>query len=140
MEFNMTSIKLKEKEETEFKEKKDWRKIKEDEECCKEYNNILRDMKEHEPEMTYNDFFDATIRAGKRTALLPQEEPTGWFLLSQDILMPAIRGKNKIVHTLRHPCDLSPDETRALQMKLDAITKINKDLIITAKTRWYEKL
>jgi hypothetical protein len=53
--------------------------------------------------------------------------------------MPVIREKNEIVHTLRHPHDLSPDETR-LKTKLDAITKRNKDLILTVKARWYKKL
>ena len=59
------------KKRPEFSEKIDWRKIKEDEECRKEYNNILHDTKEHGPEMTYDDFFDATIRVRKRTALVP---------------------------------------------------------------------
>ena len=63
-----TSIKFKEKEETEFNEKIDWRKIEENEEYRTTYNNILSDM--ITADMSYDDFFDATIRAGKRTALL----------------------------------------------------------------------
>ena len=59
MELNLTSIKFKEKEETEFNKKIDWRKIEENEEYRTTYNNILSDM--ITTDMSYDDFCDATI-------------------------------------------------------------------------------
>jgi len=92
MEVNLTSIKFKEKDETKFNEKINWRKIEEDEEDYTIYNDTLCNMVT--PDMSYDDFFDATIRAGKNTALLQEEEQTGWFVLSENVLMPAIKAKN----------------------------------------------
>jgi phosphatidate phosphatase PAH1 len=68
MELNLTSIKFKEREGTEFNEIIDWRKIEEDKQCHTTYTNTLRDM--ISPDISYKDFFDATILAGKWTALL----------------------------------------------------------------------
>jgi hypothetical protein len=52
--------------------------------------------------MTYKDFCDATLQAGKSTSLLDQQAaPEGWFVLSEDILMPAIKEKNDLLHTIK---------------------------------------
>ncbi len=51
--------------------------------------------------MKYKDFCDATLRAGKSTSLLNQQAPEGWFVLSEDILMPAIKEKNDLLHTIK---------------------------------------
>ena len=59
MELNLTSIKFKEREGTEFNKRIDWRKIEEDEQCRTTYNCTLCDM--ISPDMSYKVFFDATI-------------------------------------------------------------------------------
>ena len=93
------------------------------------YNNILSDI--ITTDMSYDDFFDVTIRAGKRTALLNEEVEAGWFVLSEDILMPAIKRKKEMVHILRHPHNLSSREIGIIKTKLDTITIQNRDLIMS---------
>jgi hypothetical protein len=66
MELNITSIKFKGREGTEFNKRIDWRKIEKDEQCRTTYNNTLRDMTS--PDMSYTDFFNTTIQARKWTA------------------------------------------------------------------------
>ena len=135
---DVTSIKFKEKDGTKFNERIDWRKIEEDEECREIYNTKLAEMIEEG--MTYEDFCDATLRAGKSTSLLNQQAPEGWFVLSEDILMPAIKEKNDLLHTIRHPHNYSTSEIEVLKTKLTTITKRNNDLILKAKARWLQDI
>jgi len=107
LDLNLTSIKYKVK----FSLNRgdiDWRKICEDDEQRKLYNKYLLQLTSRD--MTYKEYCEAIVRAGKTTVTVVTRTCKGWHRASEDILVPAIKEKNRLRHRLHDSSNLSPVE------------------------------
>ena len=87
--------------------------------------------------MSYNNFCEAVVRAGKETAIAIDRKCEGWYTASKDILAPAIQEKNCLRHRLYDSGSLNPNEIVAIKTQLQLVNKCNHDLVEMAKAKWY---
>jgi hypothetical protein len=135
MDLNLTSIKYKANSSMSCGNI-DWRKICEEDEQRKLYNKYLLELTYRD--MSYNNFCNAVVRAGKETAVAIDCECEGWYTVSKSILVPAIQEKNRLRHCLHDRSRLSPNEVTSIQAQLKVINKRNHDLVELAKACWYK--
>ena len=98
MQLNLTSLKYKEKASLNNGEI-DWRKICQDDEQRKLFNKYLLELTTQE--MTYDNFCEAVVRAGQKTAVSIEHKCEGWHTASEAILAPAIEEKIRLHHVCR---------------------------------------
>ena len=122
MQLNLTSLKYKEKMPSE-KKKIDWRKICEEDEQRKRYNKYLLELTSRD--MTYDNFCEAIMCAGRKTAISIEPQCRGWYAASESILNPAIEEKNRLRHQLQDTSNLTNDEIKDLQLKLEYVSPYN---------------
>jgi hypothetical protein len=134
MTLNLTSIKYKPKASMHSGEI-DWRAITEKDEQKKLYNKYLLELTSKD--MTYDNFCEAVMRAGRETAMSIENKCEGWYTASEAILTPAIEEKNILLHKLQDKHLITPEETEIIKTKLKEINKRNRDLVELAKARWY---
>jgi len=134
MELNPTSLKYKEKASLNTGEI-DWRKICEEDVQRKLYNKYLLDFTTQD--MTYDNFCEAVVRAGRETAISIESKCEGWYTASKDILAPAIEENNQLHHRLQERNHLTATEINQLRQQLKDVNKRNRDLIKLAKSHWY---
>ncbi len=135
MDLNLTSIKYKAKSLMNCGNI-DWRKICEEDEQCKLYNKYLLELTSRD--MSYNNFCEAVVRAGKATAVAIDRKCEGWYAASESILAPAIQEKSWLRHRLHNRSGLSPNKVTSIQAQLKVINKRNHDLVELAKACWYK--
>jgi hypothetical protein len=90
--------------------------------------------------MMYDKFCKAVVQAGWETATAVENKCEGWYTASKDILMPAIKEKNRLRHRLHNKHLLTLAEIDNLKKKLKEINKCNSDLVELAKARWYSRI
>jgi hypothetical protein len=95
MQLNLTSLKYKEKVSLDSGNI-DWRKICEEDEQCKLYNNYLPKLTSGD--MDYDTFLEAVVCAGRETAVSIECKCEGWYKASKSILIPKIEEKNQLQH------------------------------------------
>jgi hypothetical protein len=134
MELNLTSVKYKEKASLNTGEI-DWRKICEEDEQRRLYNKYLLYFTTRD--MTYDNFCEAVVCAGRKTAMSIENKCEGWYTASEAILAPAIEKKNRLRRKLQERNRLTATEIDQLQQQLKNITKRNRDLVKLAKACWY---
>jgi len=88
--------------------------------------------------MSYNEYCEAIVRAGKTTATVVTHTCEGWYRASEDILAPAIQEKNCLNHHLHNSSNLSPEEIADIKTGLKLVSKCNHDLVELAKACWYK--
>jgi hypothetical protein len=88
--FSLTSIKYKASLKLSAGEI-DWHKIRDDEECNRKYNSILRELC---PEtVQYTEFGKYMMEAGRLTATRPKYERKGWFEDDREHMQPLVEKK-----------------------------------------------
>ncbi len=87
MQLNLTLLKYKEKASLNGGEI-DWRKSCEENKQCKLYNKYLLELTTRN--MTYDNFCEALVCAGRKTANSTECKCEGWYKASKAILIPAI--------------------------------------------------
>jgi hypothetical protein len=87
--------------------------------------------------MTYDNFCEAVVHAGRETAMSIESKCEGWYTASKAILAPAIGEKIQLRHRLQERNHLTATEIDQLQQQLKDINKRNRDLVELAKSRWY---
>jgi len=137
LSLNITSIKYKANSKLNSGDI-DWRKICKEDEQRKLYNKYLLELTSHN--MSYNNFCEAVVRAGKETAaaITIDRKYKGWYTASKDILAPAIQEKNRPHHHLHDCGSLNPNKIAAIKMQLKLVIKRNCDLVKMAKAKWYK--
>ena len=90
--------------------------------------------------MSYSDFCQGVIYAGKETTLAINRKCEGWYTASESILVPAIQEKNQLRHRLHNRRELSSDEITNIKAQLIVINKCNHNLVELAKARWYKEV
>ncbi len=118
MRLNLTFLKYKEKVSINGGEI-DWRKICEEDKQCKLYNKYL--LKLTTFNMTYDNFCEAVVRAGRETAVSIECKCEGWYKASEAILIPAIEEENQLRHCLQDKNHLTPTEIAQFQQQLKKI-------------------
>ena len=88
--------------------------------------------------MSYNNFCEAVVCAGKETAIAIDQKCEGWFTASEDILAPVIQEKNHLRHRLHDSGSLNPNVIAAIKTQLKLVNKCNHDLVEMAKAKWYK--
>jgi hypothetical protein len=90
MQLNLPLLKCKEKASINGGEI-DWRKTCKEDKQCKLYNKYLLELTTCD--MTYENFCEAIVRAGRKTAVSIECKCEGWYKASEAILIPAIEEK-----------------------------------------------
>jgi hypothetical protein len=116
----------------------DWRKICEEDEQRKLYNKYLLELTSRN--MSYDNFCEAVIRAGKETAIAIDCKCDGWCAASKSTLAPAIQEKNRLHHRLQDSSGLNSDEIADIKAQLKVANKRNHDLVKLTKTQWYKRI
>ncbi len=93
-----------------------WRAIMEQDEQRKLYNKYLFELTSKD--MTYDNFYEAVVQAGRETATSIENKCEGWYMASEDILTPAIKEKNRLIHQLHDKHLITPVEIEILKTKL----------------------
>jgi hypothetical protein len=114
----------------------DWRKICEEDEQRKLYNKYLLELTSHN--MSYKNFCEAVVCAGKETAVTIDRKCEGWYTASKDIFAPAIQEKNRLRHRLHDSISLNPNEIAAIKTQLKLVNKRNHNLVEMAEAKWYK--
>ena len=114
----------------------DWRKICEEDEQRKLYNKYLLELTSHD--MSYKNFCEAIVCAGKETVVAIDRKCEGWYTASEDILTPAIQEKNRLHHRLHDSSSLNPNEIAAIKTQLKIVHKRNHNLVEMAEAKWYK--
>jgi len=114
----------------------DWRKICEEDEQRKLYNKYLLELTFCD--LSYNNFCEAIVHAGKEIAIAIDQKCEGWYTASKDILAPAIQEKNRLHHRLHDSGSLNPNEIAAIKTQLKLVNKRNHNLVEIAKAKWYK--
>ena len=135
LSLNITSIKYKANSKLNSGDI-DWRKICKEDEQRKLYNKYLLELTSRD--MSYNNFCEAVVRAGKETAVAIDWKCEGWYTASKDILAPAIQEKNCLHHHLHDSSSLNPNKIAAIKTQLKLVKKYNHDLVEMAKAKWYK--
>jgi hypothetical protein len=133
IDFNLTSIKYKAKSSLNYGDI-DWRKICKEDEQHKLYNKYQLELTSRD--MSYDNFCEAVVCAGKETAVTINCKCEGWYMANKSILVPAIQEKNQLRHRL-HSSGLSSDKVTSIQAQLKVINKRIHDLVGLAKACWY---
>jgi hypothetical protein len=131
MELNLSLLKYKEKASLNTGVI-NWRKICKEKEQRKLYNKYLLDFTTRD--MTYDNFCEAVVRAGRETAVSIESKCEGWYTASKAILAPAIKEKNRLCHRLQKRNHLTATYIDQLQQQLKDINKRNHDLVKLAKS------
>jgi hypothetical protein len=92
--LNLTSIKYKPKVSMHSGEIS-WCAITEQDEQRKLYNKYLLELSSKD--MTYDNFCEAVVQAGRETATSIENKCEGWYTASKDILTPTIKEKKLTV-------------------------------------------
>ena len=116
--------------------KTDWRKIATDQPTRQRYNDLLSEAIVNLNAMPYEDFNDAILKAGKETALIAGSRCEDWFQFNLVDLVPAIEGRNQLLHALRSSSDLPPSIIETMRTQLQNLNKTVKDKVLIAKARW----
>ena len=95
LDLNLTSIKYKVKSSLNRGDI-DWRQICEEDEQRKQYNKYVLQLTSRD--MSYKEYCEAIVRAGKTTATVVTRACECWYRASEDILAPAIQ--EKIVYAI----------------------------------------
>jgi hypothetical protein len=133
--FSLTSIKYKASQKLSVGEI-DWHKIRDDEECNRKYNSILRELC---PEtIQYTEFGRYMMEAGRLTATRPKYERKGWFEDDREHMQPLVEKKAGLLHLICNPPEGSSIEEIKHAYKLAA--KEVKDRTEIAKNAWMTKL
>ena len=92
------------------------------------------------PDMDYDVYNKAILKAGELTVTHTKRKCAGWFQLSRATLAPLLSTRNQLLHAIKHASHLPPSIQSTMRADLKHLNRHIAISVSSAKAKWYTQI